>query len=67
MAFLFSFGAPRYLMLWFNVMLQPDVAVNETAQQQSRRFGPGSFQTRSQGLSARCPASHYDTHGVSAR
>jgi hypothetical protein len=47
MAFRISFGTPRYLMLWLNSKSQPDVAVNETAQRQSRRFGPGSFQTRS--------------------
>jgi hypothetical protein len=47
MAFRTSVYPPRYLMLWLNVKAQPDVAVNETAQRQSRRFGPGSFQTRS--------------------
>jgi hypothetical protein len=47
MAFRFSLGEPRYLMLWPDMKAQPDVAVNETAQRQSRRFGPGSFQTRS--------------------
>jgi len=50
MAFRIFLDAPRYLMLWPDRKAQPDVAVNETAQRQSRRFGPGSFQTRSQGL-----------------
>jgi hypothetical protein len=52
MAFCSSIGAPRYLILWLRVKAQPDIAVNEAAQRQSRRFGPGSFQTRSRPLSA---------------
>jgi len=47
MAFRIAVGALCYLMLWLRVKAEPDVGVNETAQRQSRRFGPGSFQTRS--------------------
>ena len=41
----------KALLFWQEVQALPvrvaDVAVNETAQRPSRRFGPGSFQTRS--------------------